>query len=72
MTGENPIGIQKRSTRSKLNEQSVEQRHQQVFDYIKHLNENPPPEPTDEELVCSAKSALRTHIGADEEHPSDL
>jgi hypothetical protein len=70
MSGEKPRGIRKRSRYNRLDKQEKEHLLQQILKDMKHAAENPPPEPTDEDRVRSAKSALRKHIGADEERHS--
>lgn len=70
MSGEKPRGIRKRSRLDRLDKQKKEHYCQQLLDEMRHAAENPPPEPTDEDRICSAKSALRQYIDADQERHS--
>lgn len=54
----------------RLGKQEKEHYRQHLLDDMKHATENPPLEPTDEDRICSAKSALRQYIDADQEHHS--
>lgn len=70
MAEENSRGKRKRSRLlDSLEEEGATERcRQRQRDLLKHFDENPPLEQTDEDRIRSAKSALRNHIGADMEH----
>jgi hypothetical protein len=53
-------------------EAEIERRRQRVLDDLKYFEENPLPKLTDEDLISSAKSDLRTHMGIGEERPPTI